>query len=126
VSGKGNIKFIVPEEKGPGKMLQKWRKRGRGRKERQEKQRARKKAESAIFLASVKNNLNKVMGQSERQSISRRFKSEGELKPERCSNVNEQKENEDWKLIQYVQHTPKTTRVKEESKMSQKQLLEAI
>ena len=95
MSGKGNIKFIVPAEKGPGKMLRKWRKRGRGWKERKEKQRAKQKAESAIFVANVKNNLNKVMGQSERQSISRRFKSEGELKPERCSNVNEQKENKD-------------------------------
>ncbi len=40
VSGKGSIKFIVPEEKGPDKMLQQWKKRGSGWKERKEKQRA--------------------------------------------------------------------------------------
>ncbi len=37
-----------------------------------------------------------------------------------------QKEDEDWKLIKYAQHTPKTTRVKEETKMSQTQLVEAV
>ena len=40
VSDKDIIKFIVPEEKGPGKMLRKWKKRGSGWKARKEKQRA--------------------------------------------------------------------------------------
>ncbi len=40
VSGKGSIKFVVPEEKGPGKMLRKWEKRDNGWKVRKEKQRA--------------------------------------------------------------------------------------
>mgnify|MGYP000235506456 CR=1 FL=1 len=77
-------------------------------------------------MASVKNKLNKIMGRTEKESISRRFKSEGERKPESCSNVHEQKKDKDWKLVRYTQHTPKTTRVQEESKMSQKQLVEAI
>ncbi len=81
VSGKGSIKFIVPEEKGPSKMLQNWKKRGSGWKASKEKQHARRKTESTIFLASVKKNLNQVMGQAERQSLSRNLNSEGECKP---------------------------------------------
>jgi hypothetical protein len=73
VSDKGSIRFTVSEEKGPGKMLRKWRKRGRGWKERKENQRARQRTESAIFLASVKKNLNKVMDQAEKQSLTRKL-----------------------------------------------------
>ncbi len=82
VSGKGSIKFIVPEEKGPGKKLRKCKKRGSGWKARKEKQLAQQRTESAMFLASVKKNLNKVMDQAEKQPISRRLNSEGEYKSE--------------------------------------------
>ncbi len=67
VSGKGSIKFVVPEEKGPGKMLRKWKNRGNGWKVRKEKQCAQQRKESEIFLASVKKNLDKIMDQTERQ-----------------------------------------------------------
>ncbi len=40
VSGKGSIKFIITEEKGPGKMLRKWNKKVSGWKAMKEKQRA--------------------------------------------------------------------------------------
>ncbi len=123
VSGKGNIKFVVPEEKGPGKMLRKCKKRGSGWKVRKEKQRAQQRTELTMFLASVKKNLDKVMDQTEKQSLTRKFNSEGECRPESCNNVHGQKEDEDWKLIKYAQHTPKTTRVKEETKISQSQLM---